>query len=86
MPSFVQFKRTVRDMHADFGQPISSREAHSIAQSAWVSHLAEELTRAAEAYSLDYSDDTGETATDNALLDYLIRHGSLNPQRTAAHA
>ena len=84
MPSFVQFKNTVRQMHTDFGQPISARKAHSIAQSAWVSHLAEQLAHAAETYFRDVSDDTGEEATDNVLLQYLIRFGSLRAPEAAA--
>jgi hypothetical protein len=74
---FVALKKTVQQMHADFGRPISSREAHSIARSAWLSQFAEEFANAAEAYSQHYSDTTGEEATDNVLIQYLIQHGSL---------
>ena len=84
MPSFVQFKNTVRQMHADFGQPISSREAHSIARSAWMSQLAEQFANAAEAYAGLSQDPTGEQATDNVLIEYLTRYGSLRAPMAVA--
>lgn len=84
MPSFIQFKNTIRQMHADFGQPISAREAHSIARSAWISQLAEQFARAAEAYAGISQDPTGEDATDNVLIEYLTRYGSLRAPTSAA--
>lgn len=84
-PSFVELKNTIRTMHADFGSPISSREAHSIARAIWITQLAEQFTRAAEAYFRKTSDITGETATDNVLVQYLMKYGKLTaPQLVPA--
>ncbi|WP_138443550.1 hypothetical protein [Sinomonas susongensis] len=79
MPSipFVQLKNTIRQMHADFGDPISSREAHRIAQGVMLSQCAEQFANAAEAYFREVKDPTGEEATDNVLIQYLIERGSL---------
>lgn len=82
MPNFVQLKRTIRQMHTDFGRPISSREAHSIAQGVVLHRLAEQFSNAAEAYFRQTSDPTGEEATDNALLAHLIKQA--RTERTAA--
>lgn len=74
---FVKLKNTIRKMHADFGSPISSRESHRIAQGVMLTQFAEKFTNAAEAYSRESSDVTGETATDNVLLQYLRKFGQL---------
>lgn len=83
---FVKLKHTIRTMHADFGRPISSRESHRIAQGVMLSQFAEQFTAAAEAYSRQSSDVTGETATDNVLLEYLRRFGQLAAPRVMAVA
>jgi hypothetical protein len=77
MPNFVELKKMVQKIHADFGRPISSREAHSITRSALMSQFAEQFSKAAERYFRDVSDETGELATDNVLLQFLIKHGSI---------
>ena len=84
MPTFVQLKRTVKRMHRDMGRPISDAEAHSITRSALMSQLAEEFTRAAEAYSLDYADPTGEQATDNHLIRVLAARAGLGKEARSA--
>lgn len=82
---FVKLKNTIRSMHADFGKPISSRESHRIAQGVMLSQFAEKFTNAAEAYSRQSSDVTGETATDNVLVQYLRKYGQLKaPMAVAA--
>lgn len=74
---FVKLKNTIRKMHADFGSPISSRESHRIAQGVMLHQFAEAFTTAAEKYFRDSSDVTGETATDNVLVQFLIKYGSI---------
>ncbi|WP_104087087.1 hypothetical protein [Arthrobacter sp. GMC3] len=77
MPKFVELKKMIQKMHADFGRPISSREAHSIARHALMSEFADQFHKAAEKYFRDSSDVTGETATDNVLIQFFIKYGSI---------
>lgn len=80
--SFVALKNTIRQMHADFQRPISSREAHRIAQGAMLAQYAEQFADAAESYSRITQDPTGEEATNNVLVQYLIRYGELRNPNT----
>ncbi|QTF71262.1 hypothetical protein [Arthrobacter woluwensis] len=74
--SFVELRHTIKQMHADMGCPISTRESHRRAQGVMLSQIADEFTKAAEAYTQQHADTTGETATENVLLDFLMnRHG-----------
>jgi len=87
MPSlpFVALKNKIRSIHADAGSPVSSRESHRLAQGIVLTEFAEQFANAAEAYSRDSSDETGERAVNNVLVEYLSRYGSLRaPQAVSA--
>ena len=79
MPSipFVQLKREFQRVYAEAGQKLSSREAHRLAQGVMLSEFAS----AAEAYFRDVSDETGENAVDNVLIEYLRKYGSIKAPR-----
>lgn len=83
---FVELKNTIRTMHSDFGSPISSRESHRIAQGVMLNQLAEQFTKAAESYFKETSDVTGETATDNVLVQYLVQYGKLTAPKALVAA
>jgi hypothetical protein len=85
MIAFIHLKNTLRQMHADFGAPISSREAHRIAQGVMLTQCAEQFANAAEAYFRQTADPTGEEATNNVLIQYLIDHGSLTAAQPGSH-
>jgi len=83
MPSlpFVALKKKIRTMHAEAGSPVSSRESHRLAQGLVLSEFAAQFANAAEAYTRGNTDETGEQAVDNVLIEYLRKYGSLNPTR-----
>lgn len=77
--SFVQLKNQIRTLHAEAHNPISSRESHRLAQGIVLTEYAAQFATAAEAYSKDTSDETGEMAVNNVLVEYLTKYGALNP-------
>ena len=83
MPSipFVELKNKIRSMHAAEGSPVSSREAHRLARGIDFTEFAAAFANAAEAYDRDVSDETGERAVNNVLVEYLSRYGSLTAPR-----
>lgn len=74
---FVELKNRIRTIQRESGCPISSRESHRLAQGISLSDFAVEFSNAAEAYDRDVSDETGELAVNNVLIEYLSRYGSL---------
>ena len=83
MPSlpFVALKNKIRTMHAEAGSPVSSRESHRLAQGIVLTEFAAKFAAAAEAYTRGNTDETGEQAVDNVLIEYLRKYGSLNAPR-----
>lgn len=83
MPSipFVELKNKIRSMHAAEGAPVSSREAHRLARGIDFTEFAAAFANAAEAYSRDVSDETGENAVDNVLIEYLGKYSALTAPR-----
>ena len=79
--SFVQLKNKIRTLHAEAATPISSRESHRLAQGIVLTEYAAQFAAAADAYTKDTSDETGETAVNNVLVEYLRKYGAL----TAPH-
>ena len=78
---FVALKNKIRTMHADAGEPVSSREAHRLARAIDFTEFAAKFNAAAEAYSKDTSDETGESAVNNVLIEYLTKYGALTAPR-----
>jgi hypothetical protein len=79
---FVTLKNKIRTMHADAGEPVSSREAHRLARAIDLTEFAAQFNAAAdEAYSKDTSDETGEAAVNNVLIEYLTKYGALTAPR-----
>lgn len=77
---FVTMKNKIRAMYAEAQEPISSRESHRLARGIDLTEFAAQFDAAAEAYSKDTSDETGELAVNNVLIEYLRKYGSLrNP-------
>jgi len=79
MPSipFVQLKKEFQCLYAEAGQKLSSRDAHRLAQGVMLSEFA----NAAEAYFRDVSDETGENAVDNVLIEFLRKYGAVTAPR-----
>ena len=80
MPSlpFVALKNKIRTMHADAGSPVSARESHRLARGISLTEFAEQFANATdEAYTRDVSDETGEQAVNNVLIEYLTKYGNL---------
>jgi len=74
---FVTLKNKIRTMHADAGSPVSSRESHRLARGIDLTEFAAQFNAAAEAYDRDVSDETGEMAVNNVLIQYLTKYGAL---------
>ena len=69
-------------MHAEAGAPISSRESHRLAQGIALTEFAAKFNAATdEAYDRACSDETGEQAVNNVLVEYLRKYGSLAAPR-----
>lgn len=81
MPSFVALKNKIRTLHAESGAPISSRESHRLAQGITLTEFAAQFNNAAEAYDRDCTDETGEQAVNNVLIEYLTKYGALTAPR-----
>lgn len=79
--SFVALKNKIRTMHAEAAAPISSRESHRLAQGIVLTEYAAMFNDAAEAYTKDTSDETGEQAVNNVLVQYLTKYGALTAPR-----
>jgi len=79
--SFVQLKNKIRTMHAEAAAPISSRESHRLAQGIVLTEYAALFNTAADAYDRDCSDETGEMAVNNVLVQYLTKYGTLTAPR-----
>jgi hypothetical protein len=79
--SFVALKSKIRTMHADANTPISSRESHRLAQGIVLTEYAARFAAAADAYDKDTSDETGESAVNNVLVEYLRKYGALTAPR-----
>ena len=79
MPSlpFVALKNKIRTLHSEAATPISSRESHRLAQGIVLTEFAAQFVSAAEAYTRDVSDETGEQAVNNVLIQYLTKYGNL---------
>lgn len=75
IPPFVELKNLFREAAAAAGAPISAREAHRQAQGFMLSNAVESIED--EQYFRDVSDETGEEAVKNVLIEYLRRFGSL---------
>ncbi|UYM26595.1 hypothetical protein SEA_BAUER_46 [Arthrobacter phage Bauer] len=75
IPPFVELKNLFRDAAKAAGQPISAREAHRQAQGFMLSNAVE--SREDEAYFRGISDETGEEAVKNVLIEYLRKYGTL---------
>ena len=78
---FVALKNKIRTMHAEAETPISARESHRLAQGIVLTEFAARFAEAAEAYSRGNSDETGERAVDNVLIEYLRKYGTLTAPR-----
>lgn len=68
--SFVETKRELKRLYLAYGEPISDRTAHRLAQGIMLSDFAANAQRSApaEKSNLDYKDETGETAVENVIL------------------
>jgi len=86
MPSlpFVALKNKIRTLHSEADTPISSRESHRLAQGIVLTEFAEQFAAAADAYDRDVSDETGEQAVNNVLIQYLAKYGNLRGTAVAA--
>jgi len=86
MPSlpFVALKNKIRTLHSEAATPISSRESHRLAQGIVLTEFAEQFAAAADAYDRDVSDETGEQAVNNVLIQYLAKYGNLRGTAVAA--
>lgn len=75
LPGFMSLKSRLRDIAAERGMKMSSRQAHRAAAAVApnLPALIDALDGSAEAYGLDYADHTGETAVDRVLIQYLSR-------------
>ena len=78
---FVELKNKIRTMHAEAQTPISSRESHRLAQGIVLTEYAAQFANAAEAYTRQNADDTGEAAVNNVLIEYLRKYGALTAPR-----
>ena len=83
IPPFVELKHMFSDAAKAAGHPISAREAHRQAQGFMLSNAVE--TREDEAYFRDVSDETGETAVKNVLIEHLRKYGSLRAPAVGCH-
>lgn len=81
IPPFVQLKNLFREVAEASGQPISAREAHRKAQGFLLSNAVERSED--ELYFRDVSDETGELAVKNVLIEYLQKYGTLRGPVTA---
>lgn len=84
MPSlpFVTLKNKIRAMHAEAGDPVSAREAHRLARGIDLTEFAAQFAAASsETYDRDVSDETGEQAVNNVLIQYLSKYGTLTAPR-----
>lgn len=74
--SFVQTKKELQRLYKEKGEPISSRQAHRLAQGVMLSEFAEYARRSAPAenYFREFTDETGETAVKNVILHDYLRH------------
>lgn len=79
--SFVQIKNRIRTLHAEAQTPISSRESHRLAQGIVLTEYSAQFANAAEAYTRQNADDTGESAVNNVLIEYLTKYGALTAPR-----
>ena len=79
--SFVQLKNKIRTVHAEAATPISSRESHRLAQGMVLTEYAALFNAAGDAYDCDCSDETGERAVNNVLVEYLTKYGALTAPR-----
>ena len=59
----------------------AKRVAYRAQRQADISDLVEKFNEAAEAYDRDCSDETGETAVNNVLIEYLRKYGALTAPR-----
>jgi len=84
--AFVALKNKIRAMHAEAQTPISARESHRLAQGITLTEFAAQFANAAEAYSRGNTDETGEQAVNNVLIEYLTKYGSLTAPRIQAVA
>lgn len=82
--SFVQTKKELQRLYEEKGEPISSRQAHRLAQGVMLSEFAENARRSAPAenYFRDFTDETGETAVKNVILRDYLRHYQANTAST----
>lgn len=71
IPPFVELKNMFRDAAKQCGEPVSAREAHRAAQGFMLSLATD------EAYEQAFTDETGEDAVKNVLIEYLRKFGSL---------
>lgn len=71
IPPFVELKNMFRTAAEQCGEPISSRESHRAAQGFMLSLATD------EAYEQTFSDEVGEEAVKNVLIEYLRKYGSL---------
>jgi hypothetical protein len=78
IPPFVELKHMFRDAAKQCGEPISARESHRAAQGFLLSLATD------DAYDQAFTDDTGETAVKNVLVEYLRKFGSLRAPVNAA--
>ena len=74
---FVTMKNKIRTMYAEAQTPISSRESNRLARGIDLTEFAAQFNNAAEAYDRDCSDETGEQAVNNVLIEYLTKYGAL---------
>ena len=70
IPPFVQLKKLFKECGLQAGERLSDRQAHRMTQGFL-------LSSAAEQYFLNYSDDTGEDAVKNVLINYLRQYKNL---------
>jgi|GEM_PF-6086475 len=82
IPPFVQLKTMFKDCAKSAGEKLSDRKAHRMAQGFMLSNACERAED--EQYFLAHSDETGETAVKNALLEYIHKYGSLNNKVVSA--
>ena len=81
---FVALKNRIRTLHVEAGTPVSSRESHRLAQGIVLTEYAAQFAAAADAYDRDVSDETGEMAVNNVLIQYLSKYGNLRGMAAAA--
>ena len=71
IPPFVQLKAMFREAAEQCGEHITSRDSHRAAQGFMLSLATD------EAYEQAFSDETGELAVKNVLIEYMRKYGSL---------